>query len=217
MTPYPTETIAPRWAPDDVVVIAATGPSLDAEVARQVQGFPVVAVSDAWRLIPEAVVLYSCDAAWWRVHEGAPAFRGERWSCHGGNLQNDKAETARRYGVRLVAGAPGDTFSTDPRLIHFGNNSGFQAINLAILMGARRLVLVGFDMRLVEGKRHFFGDHPQGLVNRVDYRNFAPHFQVAARAMPPGVVIINATPGSALKCFPMLPLAEALELEELTP
>jgi len=212
MTPIETERIRPRWAPDDVVVVAATGPSLTPEVARQVRRHPVVAVSDAWRLIPEAAVLYSCDAPWWRHHQGAPGFAGERWSSHGGLPTNDKADVARAFGLRLVAGRPGDTFSRDPGRIHFGNNSGFQAINLAILMGARRIVLVGFDMH-TEGKRHFFGDHPKGLQNSVDYRQFLPHFASAARALEPDVAIINATPGSALRCWPMMTLDDALAME----
>jgi hypothetical protein len=68
-------------------------------------------------------------------------------------------------------------------------------------------------MRVVDRRRHFFGDHPKGLINSVDYRLFAPHFAAAARALEPDVAIINATPGSALTCWPMMPLAEALEME----
>jgi len=210
MTPFPTETVVRRWHGDETIVVAATGPSLTPDVAQAVAGYPVVAVSDAWRLIPEAAILYSCDAAWWRVHDGCRTFAGERWSCHGGNDRNDKAPIARDYGVRLVAGALGDTFSTDPTRIHFGNNSGFQAINLALLMGARRLVLVGFDMRVVDSKRHFFGDHPRPLSNAIDYRYFAPQFLAAARALAPDVTILNATPDSALKAWPIVPLGDAL-------
>ncbi len=214
MTSIPTETIAPRWDADEIVVVAATGPSLTPEVARQVRGRSIVAVSDAWRLLPDAAVLYSCDAAWWQHHKGASGFVGERWSSHGGLSTNDKAAAARTWGLRLIAGRPGDTFSRDPRVVHFGNNSGFQAINLAILMGARRIVLVGFDMRAA-GRRHFFGDHPAGLSNAVDYRQFVPQFTAAARALGPDVAIINATPGSALTCWPMMTLADALEIEAI--
>jgi hypothetical protein len=103
-------------------------------------------------------VLYGCDGNWWRTHDGCAAFRGERWSTHDtGN--NDKRETVKAYGVRVVEGKPGDTFSTNPAVIHYGNNSGFQAVNFALLSGARRVVMVGFDMK----GTHFFGDHPKGL------------------------------------------------------
>jgi hypothetical protein len=104
--------------------------------------------------------------------------------------------------------APG--FSHIPARIHYGNCSGFQAINLAILFGATRIILVGFDMRVVNGQRHFFGDHPAPLGNACQYEHFLPAFEAAARTLPRHISIVNCTPGSALKCFPMASLDAAL-------
>lgn len=217
MTEPLLERIDRRWQ-GRTVVVAATGPSLTQEVADLVRDEIVVAVSDAWRLLPWADVLYSCDAAWWHVHKGAPGFAGERWSCHGGNGHNDKSAVAKAYGVRLVAGKDGKGFSTDPSRIHFGHNSGFQACNLAILAGAARVVLVGFDMRAHGRRLHFFGDHPKPLHNALPFYMCLEQFQIAAQLLwqHPGVEVINATPGSALTCFPMRPLAEALQPELVT-
>jgi len=203
------ETITPRWS--DLCIVAATGPSLTEDVAEACRGHPIVAVNDAWRRLPFADVLYACDAEWWAVHGGCPDFRGERWSSHD-TRNNDKLEAARKYGLRIVKGRYGDTFSTDPSVIHYGGNSGFQGVNLAILFGARRIVLVGFDMRTppTGQPRHFFGDHPAGLKNGVRYEHFIPAFKHAATQLPEGIEIVNATPGSALTCFPMAPLEEAL-------
>lgn len=210
------ERIDQRWQ-GRTVVIAATGPSLTPHVAWDLRGQIVVAVSDAWRVIPWAEVLYSCDAAWWNVHKGAPGFAGERWSCHGGNAHNDKAAVAKAYGVRLVAGAAGDGegFSTDPGVIHFGHNSGFQACNFALLAGAARLVLVGFDMQAVDGQRHFFGDHPRPLHNALPYGMCIAQFNAAAKSLPAGVEVLNATKGSKLRCFPFVHLADALQPKEM--
>jgi hypothetical protein len=36
-------------------------------------------------------------------------------------------------------------------------------MGLAFLFGAARIVLVGYDMREVDGRRHFFGSHPRPL------------------------------------------------------
>ena len=150
-------------------------------------------------------MLYACDAKWWDVHEGCPEFAGEKWSSHGDT--NDKLETAEKYGLKLVEGHHADTFGTGR--VHYGSNSGFQAINLAILFGARRIILAGFDMHNRSG-RHFFGDHPKGLLNNNRYENFVPAFEYAAKHLPEGIEIVNATPGSAITCFPMVDLADAL-------
>lgn len=206
------ETIERRW-PGATVVVAAPGPSLTAAVAEQCRGYRTIAVQDAYKLLPWADVLFGCDASWWRVHKGCPCFAGEKWSSHGSPSHNDKRTVADEYGVHLVQGVGRDGFSTDPARVHYGSNSGFQAVNLAILFGARRIVLVGFDMRLVGGKRHFFGDHPRPLKNRNDYRAFVRAFEKAARTVPAGVEILNATPGSAMKCFPMVDLITVVRPE----
>ena len=157
--------------------------------------------------MPWADVLYGCDAKWWNEHNGCPGFQGEKWSSHDEGT-NKKLAEAEKYGLNLVRGSSDAGFSTDPEVICYGSNSGFQAINLAILMGAKEIVLVGFDMRRVDGVSHFFGEHPPPLRVGMDYERFVPHFHRAK--VPDGVSILNATPGSALECFPMVNLSEAL-------
>lgn len=191
-------------------MVAASGPSLTESVARKVaeSGRPVIAVNDAWRRVPGAAMLYACDAAWWRHHRGAPGFAGEKWSSQGvsGSTHNDKRTEAAAFGLTLVEGRPGAGFSLDQGAIHYGDNSGFQAVNLAILLGARRIVLVGFDMH----GSHFFGRHPAPLRNSSSFAGFIEHFRRAAKALPPGLEILNATPGSALDAFPKVSLDDAL-------
>lgn len=207
------ERIEPFWQ-DMAAIVAATGPSLTEDVAERCRRahatgtHAVLAVSDAWRLMPWADALYSCDRVWWDFN--TTDFKGDKWSSH--HLpDNDKQVAARRHGLDLVRGRAGQGFSTEPTHIHYGSNSGFQAVNLALLLGARRIVLVGFDMRLVDGRSHFFGDHPAGLRKTANYQNFIRAFEVAAASLPAGVEILNATRGSALTCFPSVDLERALQ------
>jgi hypothetical protein len=204
-----TQTITSRWL-DQLCVVAATGPSLTSEVADACRGHHCIAVNDAYRLFDFAEVLYASDAAWWDAHRGCPGFGGEKWSAHEARA-NEKRATAAKYSLNLVAGMFGVGFSLDHAIIHYGSNSGFQAINLAILLGANPIVLVGFDMTAAGRPRHFFGDHPKPLKNTGRYERFIPAFRDAAKMLPPWTKIINATPGSRLDCFPMMPLSEALK------
>jgi hypothetical protein len=215
-TVEPCRRIEPRpeW---QSCIVAATGPSLTPEVAQACRGRTVLAVNDAYQLFPFAAALYACDAAWWIKHRGCPEFSGEKWTCSEVAdprilRRGNKVLLAGQYGLKLVAGANGHRFSAGPELIHYGANSGFQAVNLALLFGARRIVLVGFDMRAIGGRRHFFGDHPPGLVNSSNYDRFIKAFDVAAVGLPDGVEILNATPGSALSCFPRIDLDQALAI-----
>lgn len=172
------------------------------------RGRRIIAVNDAHRLLPFADILYACDAAWWNMHKGVREFGGERWSSHGlCRKSNDKSDAARDHGLLLVAGRDShEGFSLDPDCIHYGSNSGFQAVNMAILLGATRIILVGFDMR----GTHFFGKHPKGLRNATSFVNFIRAFERAAKYLPKHITILNATPGSALRCFPMVDLHVAL-------
>ncbi len=209
------QKISADW--DCTVVVCATGPSLTAELASRVRRarWPekrcrVVAVNDAYRLLPYADVLYACDAGWWRVHidQVRSTFHGERWTTHEGRTAeevNYKGDFPPEWGVNFVRGRDAPGFSTDASVLHYGGNSGFQAVNFALLKGATRVLLVGFDMR---GSDHWFGKHPNGLPQQPDFRKFIPAFRVAAKDV--AVPIVNCTPGSALDAFPMGELDQEL-------
>src|SRR6185436_11324743 len=110
----------------EACVVVATGPSLTKDIAQRVRmarwldGWRVVCVNDAYRLLPHADVLYACDWSWWRHHQGAKAFTGERWTCHGTSAAfcDDKSLVAHEFDVRLVEARNGAGFSTDQRFIH---------------------------------------------------------------------------------------------------
>ncbi len=192
-------------------IVAATGPSLTPEVAEQCKGHNVIAVNDAYRLLPFARALYAADSGWWKLHKGCPGFAGDKWTTCGRDLE---AWPAKDYGIQLIGSPKGaEGFSFTPGVIHRGANSGFQAVNLALVVyGATSIVLVGFDMH----GSHFFGEHPpmprrsRGSSSGKAYARFMRNFSRAAELLPSDRKIINATPGSAMTCFPMMPLEEAL-------
>lgn len=190
-------------------------PSLTQEVADLCCGLRVIVVNDAYRLMPWADVLYAADRQWWKVHEGAPGFVGERWITRVGKFSEQTKEIVAKYGLNIINGVRESKFSTDPSHIYLGRqgtgNSGFQAVNLAHLFGARRIILCGFDMRVVGGLKHFFGSHPKSLNPNQSFNAWVQSFAEAAQNMPDGLEIINATPGSALKCFPFMDLQEAVK------
>jgi hypothetical protein len=110
-------------------------------------------------------------------------------------------------------------------MIHFGSNGGFQAVNLMIQLGIRRILLLGFDMKIASGDSifgaaHWFGNHPNRTVS--PYKKFVEEFNGAAAilckenaysgAEHTSVCIVNCTRDSALKCFPVMTLREALPL-----
>jgi hypothetical protein len=86
----------------------------------------------------------------------------------------------------------------------WNRNTGAGAVNLALLLGARRVFLLGFDMHLSGGRPNW---HNQ-LIDKPDkncYVRFAKDFKYVARDLPikfPGCEVINVTDDSDLNCFP---------------
>lgn len=173
---------------------------------RQLEGWKIIAVNDGWRLLKFADVLYTTDRGWWDVH-GDIAFDGERWASQAAtsSIDDDKKAWGKCEALRLslVDALDGDTFCRHPGRIHYGNNSGFAAVNLAIQFGASQIKLVGFDMQRTGGQEHFFGDHPAPLHNGSDFAPFIRAFANASKSMPEGVSIMQCTTETALRCFPM--------------
>jgi len=96
----------------------------------------------------------------------------------------------------------------------FGN-TGALAINLALILGAQRLLLLGFDMKLDEKaeakKRANWHDLRYEAENPQVYSKFAKQFDPLAVSLPkvfPGREIINVTNDSNLETFPKVSLAE---------
>jgi hypothetical protein len=96
-------------------------------------------------------------------------------------------------------------------------NSGHQAIEVAVLLGAKRIILLGYDLqRLANGRAHWFGSHPSPLANTSPntYAAFRKQFEsLVEPARARGIQILNASTHSALNCFPKVSLAEALQIE----
>jgi hypothetical protein len=170
-----------------IFAVLATGPSLTSAVVDEVRGrAKVVAVSDAYRLASWADALVSTDHSWWRQHPEASAFKGRKFS---GMVAYQNVD-----GVEKLAGEN-------------ATNSGLLGVKVAVLMGATKVLLCGFDLH--SPGQHFFGRHGGSLRSTTAQRMEAFKRQFE-RYQPRGVEIINCTPGSALRVYPMANLDACL-------
>jgi hypothetical protein len=97
------------------------------------------------------------------------------------------------------------------REIWGGRSSGHTAISLAIAMGAKRVCMVGYDMRVVDGREHFHADYKNGRDLTIYANEFVPGFTGwNESAWASGVEILNCTPGSAVSEFAFADLEDVL-------
>jgi hypothetical protein len=223
--------VAPTWSGACVVLIGG-GPSLTYDQVDQVQeqhsraNLRCIAINDAYLWAPWADVHYAADAQWHRWHSegidkpllGLSAasvraqwswFAGQKCSIEngGGQVEDDSVHLLRNaHGA-----VHGFGLSLNPRALVTGRNSGFQALNLAVLAGAKRVILLGFDGKPAQdGKAHWFGDHPSPTPPAAYplYRqamSAAEHDMAAA-----GVEVVNCSPGSAIDAWPKMELENVL-------
>lgn len=199
-------TISPhRWDSASLIALVASGASAALVDRNLLSTIPAIAINDSWKLAPHAEILYAADAPWWRHHGYVPEFAGEKWTqdrgAHGWPVEADQ------HDIHVIRSASMPGISLDQSLIHTGSNSGFQALNIAILGGARRIALIGYDM----GGPHWFGDHPGGLNRHSPYGVFRKAFEDAAEQIAGlGVEIFNCSESSSLNCWPRAELRELL-------
>lgn len=207
-----------EW-PWSVVAILGGGPSLTPEQieclrARREESrnaARVIALNTQLQLAPWADLHFFVDSKWWRWHCGAEWYRG--FAGVRVTLENPKI-CAREPGIRALK-----NYGLEPGLcrvrdgVHTGNNAGYMAINFAVHLGARRILLLGFDMRPVQGRTHWFGDHPSPTDPGVYAKDMLPAFATLVKPLKQAKVeVLNCTPGSALSCFPSMGLEQALAL-----
>lgn len=196
-----------RWEGATVCVIAS-GPSLtvaDCDYVRRCQGsVRVITINDTWRRIPTADVLYAADVTWWRANAPpANAFKGERWS----SARNDW-KAWKPDDLNLVQTRP-DFRPTDREPIPEGSNSAFQAMMLARLWGARKVVFLGLDLAYsASGEAHWHGAHKNKNPHPSTLKRFAAAFAAAAPLLD--IEVINASRHTILDCFPRRAITECL-------
>lgn len=198
----------PKLWPESTVVCIASGPSLTPDDVAYVRGRArVIVVNDNYRLAPWADVLYAADAGWWRVHRDAGAFAGLKYSIGSRGSGLPKSVVALRN-----TGTGG--LELHPTGLKTGRNSGYQAINLAVHLGARRIVLIGYDMQPdARGKAHWFGAHlaPLNQPSKQIFQSWRKAFPTLVAPLSTlGITVVNCSRVSALTCFPCQSLRETL-------
>ena len=176
------------------------------DVAARVQAakLPTIAINDTFRLAPDASILYAADARWWA--HNARILR--RWKGLKATAHN--SVTDRSIHILRPTGVSG--FDPVPGHVRTGGNSGYQAIHLAAQCGAKRIVLFGFDMHNRHGS-HWHGQHQPPFNNptRVIFGLWIQRFATLVEPLRArSILVVNATPGSDLRCWPIADPADIL-------
>lgn len=203
----------PSWTPTQewkgrTVFIIGGGPSLRTFDFARLFGHPTIGCNAAFKLGADICnICFFSDAPWFqRYYDELARFKG-RVVTHCEELRADEPWLLKME--RRVEGLHHDGLG-------FGCNSGCSAINLALLLGAKKVVLLGFDCKPGEDHSSKPNWHPYHteVPNPEVFTNFNSGHEAIARDLPvkfPHATIVNATPGSALRCYPFGDVADYLK------
>ncbi len=197
----------PRRWPGATVVICASGPSLTREdlayleLVHAAGRVRVIVINTTYELAPWADCLYACDGVWWSTHPAAAHFAGLKYALEA---------PARWYGAVALRNTGRTGLELDPSGLKTGNNSGYQAINLAVHLGAARIVLLGYDLQLgPDGATHWHRPHP--APRRLPFAEWLRYFRTLAAPLADlGITVVNATRRTALDVWPLEALEDAI-------
>ena len=179
------------------------GPSLTETQVQQAGRFRRVAVNDAYLLAPDADLLWFCDQRWHGWHKARPeylAFQGPRATLENFQIDEEGLLHFRNDGLTGLC--------IEPDGVRTGSNSGYQALNLAVNMGAKRILLLGFDMRVIGGQANWHRNHKLKMPPAI-FQRMVGYWRTTVEPLKRlGVEVVNCTSGSALDFFPYRPIEE---------
>ena len=145
------------------------------------------------------------------------SFRGLKVTCadYFSNLRGAKEN------IRYLAKDKQKTWgiSPNPKMVGWNSNSGAAAISVAANAKAKRIILLGFDMKLDEKQnQHWHNAYKlkgtSGKKNTLIKLPFKRHLKgfsaIAKDAKSRGIEIINASPDSAIDVFKKMTVEEIL-------
>lgn len=190
-----------EWEGQDAYVIGG-GPSLHNFDWNLLRGKNTIGCNDAYKLGEEICkVCIFGDTNFWRVyHEGLATFKNPVVTSNQSFLSKDlpwlKVMDRKARGMSRTG-------------LGWNTNTGASGLNLALLYGAKRVFLLGFDMTMRDGKTNWH-DEIVTKPNPKVYDKFLRAFEYVARdasLLFPDREIFNLTDSSRLDVFPKVSLA----------
>ena len=180
----------PKLTADDCEAVAHWRAARPAEEGRR-----VIAVNNSWQRAPFADALFAMDRKWWLEYAGRISGDFEFWTS--------SRSAAAVWKLNLVNSEPGAGEQTQV-LDQARREQRVSGGRPAMLFGAARVILLGYDMGCNGEQKHWHPDHPTDLGNPPNATSRrGARTSNGWRATVP---IINATRQTALKCFPRMDL-----------
>jgi len=205
-TPRQPFKIPPIWSGETAYIIGG-GPSLKDQDLSPLQDQRTIGVNVAFRYYPWVDVVYFGDCSLYSaIRKDLLEYKGLKISSCG------RVPDHGWPGVkRVTRGKPSGLESSRRDRISWNGNSGSSAINIAFWFGVKRIVLLGFDMRIVDKNKNFHSDYGYEDPLHHPFKRYLRHFdKIAEDAKALGIEILNCSPVSLIEQFQKVKLEDTL-------
>lgn len=197
--------IPEEW-PGEVVFIVGGGTSVAYQRVERLKGRKVIAINSSYEAVPFAQYLFFGDNRWHEDHRSRPAFG--QFRANGGKVVTVSAPAGGGYLLKLNRVTPDrpDRGLTTTRTALSSQRTSFHgAINLAVMLGAKVIVLLGLDgTRGKSGLSHHHKPHKwatrPGDVTWIKQREQLQHIVAPLKAR--GIQVYNTSPISTVDYWP---------------
>jgi hypothetical protein len=198
------EVQPPFWN-ERPVIIVGTGPSLKSLNLHRLRGLGwIMACKESMYDLPFADAIFGLDIPWMRTRH---------------DYLRERAKTCEVYlsapdqRLHLFQNIPGaiylkrlrssNTFTLDPGAIECGGNSGFGAVNLALIKRAKHIVLFGFDYSAGHYNQERYDEREAwGAASMNYFPRWAKNFdETEAQLRRLKVTVWNASPNSNITVY----------------
>ena len=205
----------PELWPNSTVFIIGGGPSVADVDLTKLHDKRVIGVNQAYKLGNWIDCIWFGDKQWYPSQlPQILNYKGLIITCAQEARKDKRWKRVKWVGRSKASGI--ETQHWRRGHIAWNGNSGSSAINVAYWLGARRVVLLGFECKLPEKgeQTHWHNDYApkkdgEKLVD--PYRNFLKHWKAIAKdAKECKLEILNATPDTAITEVPQVKLEDVL-------
>jgi hypothetical protein len=184
----------------------ASGPSLnlgDCSTLDRICDKTMV-VNSSYKMWPCATYLYTNDPDWLCDQAEIPE-QMQVYCGYWGSWPLPERVNNQYKAIKTVRG-----LCTEKDRLSWGGNSGYAAINLAYHLGAKKVILIGYDQKGDDYTAHWHEPHADHIKKKFNFPMWHERYnELAIDAEQHGLRIINATRDTALTCF------EEIDLEDL--
>lgn len=205
--------IPEEWKGETVFVVGG-GPSVAHQRPDRLEGRKVIVINSSYETCPFADILFFGDNRWHNEHRVRPRFKDFVAAGHRVVTVSHPADGPYLLKLQRITPTSDKNGLTTTRIGLSSQKTSFQgAINLAAMLGAKRIVLLGLDGKRNEsGMTHHHTPHRwptrDGNVTW-DRQKEQLQFIVAPLAAR-GIETFNTNPDSNFTFFPFEPLEKFL-------